>query len=117
MPIVSSQYWNSVHGFTPSDVRKDKEGLQTMRTLGQNMVWLLKCIESGRKNGIEKPVYEPRVRTHFIKFGLFSTKYLYLQKLYILGVKNYYTITEMYAREYPRSKIIFPKELMKVVKQ
>lgn len=49
MPVVASQYWNSMHGFTPDDVRKDKEGLQTMRTLGQNMVWLLKCIESGRK--------------------------------------------------------------------
>ena len=67
MPIVSSQYWNSVHGFTPDDVRKDKEGLQTMRTLGQNMAWLLKCIESGRKNGIALPTYEPRVRTHFIQ--------------------------------------------------
>lgn len=67
MPIVSSQYWNSVHGFTPDEVRKDKEGLQTMRTLGQNMAWLLKCIESGRKNGIALPTYEPRVRTHFIQ--------------------------------------------------
>lgn len=44
MPIIVSQYWNSVHGFTPNDVRKDKEGLQTMRVLGQNMAWLLKCI-------------------------------------------------------------------------
>lgn len=67
MPIVSSQYWNSVHGFTPDDVRKDKEGLQTMRVLGQNMAWLLKCIENGKKAGIEKPIYEPRLRTHFIK--------------------------------------------------
>lgn len=67
MPIVSSQYWNSVHGFTPDDVRKDAEGLQTMRTLGQNMAWLLKCIDSGKKAGIEKPVYESRLRTHFIK--------------------------------------------------
>ena len=67
MPIVPSQYWNSVHGFTPEDVRKDREGLQTMRTLGQNMAWLLKCIESGRRNGIEKPVYDPRLRTHFIQ--------------------------------------------------
>ena len=67
MPIVSSQYWNSVHGFTPDDVRKDKEGLQTMRALGMNMAWLLKCIESGRKNGIEKPTYEARMRTHFIQ--------------------------------------------------
>lgn len=67
MPIVASQYWNSVHGFTPDDVRKDREGLQTMRVLGQNMAWLLKCIESGRRNGIDKPVYEPRLRTHFIQ--------------------------------------------------
>lgn len=67
MPIVASQYWNSVHGFTPDDVLKDREGLQTMRTLGENMAWLLKCIGYGRKNGIGKPDYEPRVRTHFIQ--------------------------------------------------
>lgn len=67
MPIVSSQYWNSVHGFTPDDVRKDKEGLQTMRTLGQNMAWLLKCIACGRSHGIGLPAYEPRLRTHFIQ--------------------------------------------------
>lgn len=67
MPIVSSQYWNSVHGFTPDDVRKDKEGLQTMRVLGQNMAWLLKCIACGRENGINLPTYEPRMRTHFIQ--------------------------------------------------
>lgn len=47
MPVVSSQYWNAVHGFTPDDVRKDLEGLQIMRTLGRNMAWLLKCIEAG----------------------------------------------------------------------
>lgn len=67
MPIVASQYWNLVHGFTPEDVRKDAEGLQTMRTLGENMAWLLKCIESGRNAGIDKPIYEPRLRTHFIQ--------------------------------------------------
>ena len=52
---------------TFDDVRKDREGLQTMRVLGQNMAWLLRCIESGRRNGIEKPHYEPRLRTHFIQ--------------------------------------------------
>lgn len=67
MPIVSSQYWNSVHGFTPEDVRKDKEGLQTMRVLGQNIAWLLKCIKIGRENGIDKPIYERRLHTHFIQ--------------------------------------------------
>ena len=49
MPIVSSQYWNSVHGYTPDDVHKDEEGLQTMRVLGLNMAWLLRCIEAGKK--------------------------------------------------------------------
>ncbi|MDU4960387.1 MAG: flavodoxin family protein [Sporomusaceae bacterium] len=67
MPVVSSQYWNQVHGFTPDDVRKDKEGLQTMRTLGENMAWLLKSIEAGKAAGIRKPEYEPRESTHFIQ--------------------------------------------------
>ncbi len=67
MPIVASQYWNSVHGNTPDEVRQDEEGLQTMRALGQNMAWLLKCIACGRAAGIEKPVYEPKIRTSFIR--------------------------------------------------
>ena len=66
MPVVSSQYWNQVHGLTPEDVRRDLEGLQTMRTLGQNMAWLLKCIEAGRKAGVVLPQYEPRISTNFI---------------------------------------------------
>lgn len=65
MHVVGSQYWNQVHGFTADDVRRDAEGLQTMRVLGQNMAWLLRCIEAGRKAGVEPPVYEPRVFTHF----------------------------------------------------
>ena len=67
MPVVSSQYWNQVHGFTPDDVKKDLEGLQTMRTLGENMAWLLKCIEAGEKAGIKKPVYEETTFTNFIR--------------------------------------------------
>ncbi len=67
MPVVSSQYWNSVHGFTPKDVSQDKEGLQTMRSLGENMAWLLRSIETAKRYGIEKPVYEMRLRTHFIQ--------------------------------------------------
>lgn len=66
MPVVPSQYWNSVHGFTPDDVRQDEEGLQTMRSLGENMAWMLRCIENGRRNGIDKPIYETRLKTHFI---------------------------------------------------
>ncbi len=67
MPVVSSQYWNSVHGFTPDDVQKDAEGLQTMRSLGENMAWMLQCIKKGKDNSIDKPAYEPRLRTHFIR--------------------------------------------------
>lgn len=66
MHIVGSQYWNQVHGFTPDDVRKDLEGLQTMRTLGENMSWLLACIKAGKEAGIPAPKREKPVRTHFI---------------------------------------------------
>ena len=67
MHIVSSQYWNQVHGFTPDDVRRDLEGLQTMRTLARNMAWLLKCIDAGRKSGVAPPQYEAWEPTHFIR--------------------------------------------------
>lgn len=66
MPVVSSQYWNMVHGFTPEDVKKDLEGMQTMRVLGNNMAWLLKCIEAGKAAGVELPETEERVFTNFI---------------------------------------------------
>ncbi len=49
MPIVSSQYWNMVHGFTASDVEKDQEGLQTMRVLGRNMAFLLRAIDAEKR--------------------------------------------------------------------
>ena len=67
MPVVSSQYWNMVHGNTPDEVRQDLEGLQTMRTLGNNMAWLLKCIEAGKEQGITFPVGEPKIATNFIR--------------------------------------------------
>lgn len=67
MHVVGSQYWNQVHGFTPEDVKKDLEGLQTMRTLGENMAWLLKCIDMGKKNGLSIPVHEEVTLTNFIK--------------------------------------------------
>ncbi|GLC32657.1 flavodoxin family protein [Clostridium omnivorum] len=67
MPIVSSQYWNMVHGNTPDEVRQDLEGMQTMRTLGRNMAWLLKCINTGKEAGIELPEKEQRVATNFIR--------------------------------------------------
>lgn len=67
MPVVSSQYWNQVHGNTPEEVLQDLEGMQTMRTLGLNMAWLLKCIEAGRNAGVEIPVPESQIKTNFIR--------------------------------------------------
>ena len=67
MPIVTSQYWNQVHGNRPEEVLKDEEGLQTMRTLAENLAWLLKCIEAGRNAGVTKPEYEAPLRTNFIR--------------------------------------------------
>lgn len=66
MPIASSQYWNSVHGYTPEDVYADKEGMQTMRTLGVNMAFLIKSINLGKeKFGL--PEKEARIGTDFIR--------------------------------------------------
>lgn len=67
MPVVSSQYWNMVHGNSPEQVRQDIEGMQTMYLLGKNMAWLLKCIEAGKKAGIAIPEEEERVFTNFIR--------------------------------------------------
>lgn len=67
MPVVSSQYWNQVHGSNPEEVRQDLEGMQTMRTLANNMAWLLKCIDAGKKAGVPLPELEPRIWTNFIR--------------------------------------------------
>lgn len=66
MPIISSNYWNEVHGQKPEDVEKDEEGLATMYALGKNMAWILKCIEAGKKAGIEIP-QNVKKATNFIK--------------------------------------------------
>lgn len=67
MPVASSQYWNMVHGSKGEDVLKDEEGMQTMRMLGKNMAWLLKCIDAGKKNGINPPEIEPKISTNYIR--------------------------------------------------
>lgn len=66
MPVVSSNYWNEVHGNTPEEVAQDEEGLQIMRLLGNNMAWLLKCIELGKAAGVA-PITEKKIRTNFIR--------------------------------------------------
>ena len=66
MPVASSQYWNSVHGRAPGDAEQDLEGLQTMRTLAENMSFLIKSIALGKeKYGL--PEKEEKISTHFIR--------------------------------------------------
>lgn len=68
MPIVSSQYWNMIHGNNAEEAKKDLEGLQIMRTLGRNMAWILNCIEAGKEKGIKIPRgIEERKSTNFIR--------------------------------------------------
>ena len=67
MPIVSSSYWAMVHGNIPDEVSRDEEGMRTMRMLGHNMAWLLRCIEEGKKSGIDIPAPEPAVKKNFIR--------------------------------------------------
>jgi multimeric flavodoxin WrbA len=67
MPVVSSRYWNMVHGSKAEDVLADAEGVACMRQLGKNMAYLLQCLEAGKKAGINPPAQEPLVRTNFIR--------------------------------------------------
>jgi len=67
MPVVSSYYWNIVHGNNPAELMQDLEGVGIMRTLGRNMSYLLRCIETGRAAGINMPESAPRERTNFIR--------------------------------------------------
>ena len=67
MPVVPSQYWNQVHGNSPEDVARDLEGLQTMRTLADNMAWMIRSFDAAKAAGIALPVREPKCRTNFIQ--------------------------------------------------
>lgn len=67
MPVVPSNYWNQVHGQNPEDVVQDEEGMQTLRMLGENMSWLLKCIAAGHAACVPEPAAEPKIRTNFIR--------------------------------------------------
>lgn len=67
MPIVTSRYWNMVHGGTPDQVREDLEGMQCMRFLARNMAWFLRCKAAGEQAGIALPKQEPVTFTNFIR--------------------------------------------------
>lgn len=64
MPVISSQYWNSIHGTCAEEALQDEEGLQTMRTLADHMVWMLRSIDAA---GLEVPAAEPPRKTNFIR--------------------------------------------------
>ena len=67
MPIITSRYWNMVHGTNPDEVRQDLEGMQAMRVLGRTMAWFLKCKEAGEKAGVPLPETEVTTFTNFIR--------------------------------------------------
>lgn len=67
MAVIGSQYWNQVHGNNPEEVKQDLEGMQTMRTLGQNIVYQLQNRAAGEQAGVKRPEYEPSQRTNFIR--------------------------------------------------
>lgn len=66
MPTAGSTYWNNVHGLEASDAEKDEEGLQTMRNLARNMIWMMRSFEERRKNSISYPQTECEKVTNFI---------------------------------------------------
>ncbi len=67
MPVIAGRYWNMVHGATSEEVKQDLEGLQNMRILARNMAWHLKCVEAGKKAGVQMPKEEEIIFTNFIR--------------------------------------------------
>ncbi len=67
MPIAGSTYWNNVHGLYAQEAEQDEEGLQTMRNLARNMIWMMQCFAEGRKNGIPVPDTESSFVTNFVR--------------------------------------------------
>ena len=82
MPVISSKYWNMVHGTTPEEVLQDLEGLQIMRTLARNMAWFLKCVEAGQRAGVALPAKEEHVITSFIRDNPIMTSEEMLKRAY-----------------------------------
>ena len=63
----SGNYWNEFHALTKEDVPEDGEGLQTLRNLARNMVYVMKCLKAGRDAGITPPVAEANELTNFVR--------------------------------------------------
>ena len=67
MPVAGSTYWNMVHGLYGEEAPQDEEGMQTMRNLARNMIWMMRCFKLGRESGILYPETETDACTNFIK--------------------------------------------------
>ncbi len=67
MPLITSTYWNMVHGSNADQAKQDLEGMQVMGNLGRNMAWILRCIEAAKNAGIEPPVNPTDAKTNFIR--------------------------------------------------
>lgn len=67
MPIITSCYWNMVHGNAPEEVLQDAEGVYVMQQLGRNMAWILKSIEAGKAAGVKQPTAAQKPATNFIR--------------------------------------------------
>ena len=67
MPVAGSTYWNIVYGRTAGDAPQDGEGMQTMRNLARNMIWMMRCFEEGKKHGVPYPQTEKTAVTNFIR--------------------------------------------------
>ena len=67
MPIAGSTYWNNVHGLYAEEAEQDEEGLQTMRNLARNMIWMMRCFEAGKKDGVPYPATESSYATNFVR--------------------------------------------------
>ena len=67
MPTVGSTYWNMVHGLCAEEAPQDEEGMQTMRNLARNMIWMMRCFEEGKKHGVPYPQTEKTAVTNFIR--------------------------------------------------
>ncbi|MBE7028703.1 MAG: flavodoxin family protein [Clostridia bacterium] len=67
MPVISSRYWNVIHGTNKDEILKDEEGVQIIRILAKNMAFFLKCKEAGLKAGILPPEPETQIPTNFIR--------------------------------------------------
>ena len=67
MHIVGSNYWTMAYGLKSGEVKEDSEGMQTMRTLGENMAWMIKNLKAGKEAGVDNPNYERKQFTNFIR--------------------------------------------------